>query len=190
MIKNALFSHLVFCTHTTVRAPLWARSQILKVLSREDDMSVSVPFWGKTRSLTTPSWPWRSNTAFPLNAKKKSGWKKKKISRALFPQTERHLTHASPVNTFQIFITPFSKPVARSRLFFPFVAFIAGRVAVDDLGGLGPKASPHTGWPQLKLLSPRSVSPSWPSLWVRAASSMQIANVGGVQLELLLEQCC
>ncbi|TNN45385.1 hypothetical protein EYF80_044406 [Liparis tanakae] len=39
--------------------------KILSVLSLEVDMSVRVPFWGNTRSLTTPSWPWRSNTASP-----------------------------------------------------------------------------------------------------------------------------
>lgn len=78
------------------------------------------------------------------------------------PRPEGRLT--SPVRTFQILITPFSKPVASSRGFFPFV------VRFDEWG-LGPKASPHTGWPQLKLLSPRSVVSLWPSLWARATIS-------------------
>lgn len=81
----------------------------------------------------------------------------------------RHLKSApaliAPVNTFQILITPFSKPVARNRLLFPFGGVLDGRATAPDFGGLGPKARPHTGWPQLKLLSPRSISPLWLSLW-------------------------
>lgn len=58
--------HRNFVEFTQLCAPLWARSQILRVLSRDAEMRVSVPFWGKTRSLTTPSCPRRSNTAWPL----------------------------------------------------------------------------------------------------------------------------
>lgn len=67
----------------------------------------------------------------------------------------------SPVNTFQIFMTPFSRPVASSNLVL--LPLVGGRGALP-FGALGPKARPHTGWPQLKLLSSRSVWPSWESL--------------------------
>lgn len=90
-------------------------------------------------------------------------------------QTASPPADISPVNTFQILITPFSKPVARSRLLFPFGGVpLAGQAEAADLGGLGPKARPHTGWPQLKLLSPRSVSPFWLSLRARRASSVEV----------------
>lgn len=55
------------------------------------------------------------------------------------------LEETSPVNTFQILITPFSRPVARSRLLFAFDVVVAGRAAARGFGGLGPKARPHTG---------------------------------------------
>lgn len=55
-----------------LHTPLWDRSHILKVLSLDEDTSVSVPFCGKTRLRTTPSWPWRSNTASPRVANKKN----------------------------------------------------------------------------------------------------------------------
>lgn len=74
------------------------------------------------------------------------------------------LSEVSPVNTFQILITPFSRPVARSRLLLPLGGVLVGRAPVAAFGGLGPKARPQTGWPQLKLLSPRSVSAFWQSL--------------------------
>lgn len=74
------------------------------------------------------------------------------------------LAEISPENTFQILITPFSRPVARSRLFLPLVGALIGRAPAAVFGGLGPKARPQTGWPQLKLLSPRSVSAFWLSL--------------------------
>lgn len=61
-----------------------------------------------------------------------------------------------PVNTFQIFMAPFSRPVASSSLVL--LSLVERRGALV-FGGLGPKARPHTGWPQLKLLSSRSV---WP----------------------------
>lgn len=156
------------------KIPLWARSHILKVLSREDDMSVSVPFWGNTRSLTTPSWPWRSKTALPKGKEKKKT-SDLKIHLIQPIKTNRHRKiKISPVKTFQILITPFSKPVARSRLFFPSDRALAGHAVAFDFGGLGPKASPHTGWPQLKLLSPLSVSPFWLSLWVKGAPRVQM----------------
>lgn len=79
-------------------------------------------------------------------------------------QVAPRLAEVSPVNTFQILITPFSRPVARSRLLLPLGGVLVGRAPVADFGGLGPKAKPQTGWPQLKLLSPRSVSAFWLSL--------------------------
>lgn len=167
--------------------PLWARSQILKVLSREDEMSVSDPFCGKTRFLTTPSWPWRSKTAFPGNEENViKNWSRFFLS----SMHHRKHKHHEPVSTFHTLITPFSKPVARSRVLFPFgpLDSLVGRAAAADLGGLGPKASAHTGWPQLKLLSALSVSPSCPSLWARVQSRTQITNVGGVQLEPVMKR--
>lgn len=68
-------------------------------------------------------------------------------------------TEIKPVKTFQILMIPFSRPVAKSRLLFPLDGALQGCAAADDFGGLGPNARPHTGCPQLKLLSPRSVSP-------------------------------
>ena len=137
--------------------PLWVRSQILKVLSREEDMRVRFPFWGNTRFLTTPSCPWRSNTAtpgHPRNNKHNVLWRRMVNKIDL------------PVKTFHILITPLSKPVASSRVLFlcPFFAFFTEEAA-GVLGGLGPKARPHTGCPQLKLLSHLSMSSFRLSLW-------------------------
>lgn len=87
-------------------------------------------------------------------------WSQKRTSarRRKTVNASARLAEVSPVNTFQILITPFSRPVASSRLFLPLVGALTGRVPAGVLGGLGPKARPQTGWPQLKLLSPRSVS--------------------------------
>lgn len=55
------------------------------------------------------------------------------------------LAEVSPVNTFQILITPFSRPVARRRLLVPLGGVLSGLAPAAGFGGLGPKARPHTG---------------------------------------------
>lgn len=110
------------------------------------------------------------NTFMAMEIKHGITYKKKKkgttsiLKREAMQQMELNTASSpaefSPVNTFQILITPFSKPVARRRLLVPLDAVLNAA----DFGGLGPKARPHTGWPQLKLLSPRSISPFWASL--------------------------
>lgn len=64
-----------------------------------------------------------------------------------------------PVATSHILITPLSNPVAKSKL-DPLSKDAISSLVGADFGGRGPKASPHTVWPQVKVLSSLSSSPA------------------------------
>lgn len=61
--------------------------------------------------------------------------------------------HIPPVSTSHILITPFSKPVARSSLDDSLSRDAAFSPGAGVFDGRGPNASPHTVWPQFRVLS-------------------------------------